>query len=121
MLNKKQSEARECYQPPQRDIGTSAYLKLYKKSEAFLKKLLWENLPQESKIFLFGSRAAGDNSKNADIDIGIISENLDSKLIIKIKEIIEDSFVPFKVDIVDFSKVDETFKRKALRRIVEWK
>jgi predicted nucleotidyltransferase len=101
--------------------NTSGYRQLYEKSEDFLKKLLKENLPADSRIFLFGSRAAGGHSRSSDIDIGVISENLDKKVIIKLKEIIDESFVPFKVDIVDFSKVDEDFKQKALRRIVQWK
>ena len=96
------------------------YQKLYKKSEDFIKRLLIENLPAGSKIFLFGSRAKGDSSKSSDIDVGVMSGNLDKKTIIKIKEIIDESFVPFRVDIVDFSKVDENFKKEALRRIVPW-
>ncbi len=100
---------------------TLTYQALYKKSEDFLKKILKENLPGDSKIFLFGSRAVGEQSKSADIDIGVMSGKLDRKMIFKIKEIIDESFVPFKVDIVDFSKVDENFKKKALRKIVLWK
>ena len=99
---------------------TLTYEALYKKSEDFLKKILKENLPGGSKIFLFGSRAMGEQSKSSDIDIGVMSGELDRKMIFKIKEIIDESFVPFKVDIVDFSKVDENFKKKALRKIVRW-
>ncbi len=100
---------------------TLTYQALYKKTEDFLKKILKENLPGDSKIFLFGSRAASEQSKSSDIDIGVMSGKLDRKMIVKIKEIIDESFVPFKVDIVDFSKVDENFKKKALRKIVPWK
>ena len=99
---------------------TLSYQALYKKSEDFLKKILKENLPGDSKIFLFGSRAVSEQSKSSDIDIGVMPGKLDSKVIVKIKEIIDESFVPFKVDIVDFSKVDEDFKKKALRKIVPW-
>jgi len=102
------------------EANRMTYHKLYKKSEDFLKKLLKQNLPADSKFFLFGSRAMGEHSKSSDIDIGVMSENLDNKTILKIKEIIDESFVPFKVDIIDFSKTDENFKREALRRIVRW-
>ena len=97
-----------------------SYQMLYKRSEDFLKKILKENLPVDSKIFLFGSRAVSEQSKSSDIDIGVMSGKLDRKMIIKIKEIIDESFVPFKVDIIDFSKVDENFKKKALRKIIPW-
>jgi len=103
------------------EIHSPSYPALYKKSEDFLKKLLIETLPEDSEIFLFGSRAAGDHSWNSDIDIGVVAEKLDYKTIVKIKEIVDDSFVPFKVDIVDFSKADDGFKQIALRSIIRWK
>lgn len=103
--------------PPASTITTE---QLYQKSEDFLKQLLKQNLGQDSHIFLFGSRAAGDFSRSSDVDIGVISDNLDRKTIIKLKEIIAESFVPYKVDIVDFAKVDEAFKKEALRSIVRW-
>ncbi len=98
-----------------------SYQALYEKSEYFLRKLMIKNLPEDSKIFLFGSRAEGNHSRSSDIDIGVISKKLDEKMIVKLKEIIDDSFVPFKVDIVDFSRADKKFKNKALKRIVQWK
>ena len=50
-----------------------------------------------------------------------MAEHLDQGVIIKLKEIIEESFVPFKVDIVDFSRVDDVFRKQALRRTIPWK
>jgi predicted nucleotidyltransferase len=63
----------------------------------------------------------GNYSRNSDIDIGVMAEHLDQGVIIKLKEIIEESFVPFKVDIVDFSRVDDVFRKQALRRTIPWK
>jgi len=96
------------------------YETLYKQCEEYLIKLLKENLPKDSKAFLFGSRARGDCSRNSDIDIGILAGNLDNKIIVKMKEIIDESFIPFDVDIVDFSKVKDSFKKEALRSAVQW-
>jgi|GEM_PF-939328 len=109
------------HRPGKAGVFSPAYLKLYQESESFLKQLLIKNLPSDSQIFLFGSRATGVYSKNSDIDIGIIANNIDEKTIIKLKEIIDESFVPFKVDIVDFSSVDDGFKKEALKSIVQWK
>jgi hypothetical protein len=33
---------------------------------------------------------------------------------------LEESLVPYKVDIVDFFYVDEAFKNMALKKIIEW-
>lgn len=53
------------------------------------------------QIFLFGSRARKDNSKFSDLDIGFISSDNISKEIVILKEIIEESNIPYKVDIVN--------------------
>ena len=121
MLSKKQPETPGRRQSQSAAPNALTYQDLYKRSEDYLKELLKDNLPADSKVFLFGSRAKGDQSKSSDIDIGVISGKLNRKLIIKLKEIISESFVPFNVDIVDFSKVDEDFKKEALRSIIEWK
>ena len=93
---------------------------LYEKSKVFIKNTLKKNLPKGTNVFLFGSRACGERSRGADIDIGVLGTDIDSKIIIKIKEEIAESFVPFEVDIVNFDDVDEEFKKIALRRIEKW-
>jgi len=94
---------------------------LYQKSENYLKELLKQQLPENSQYFLFGSRARGDNGKMADIDIGIIAESaLPLRTISEIKEFIEESFVPYSVDLVDFTIATESFKQQALRKVVPW-
>ncbi len=95
--------------------------KLYQQSTEFLKQLLIKKLPADSKIFLFGSRAQRKHSTSSDVDIGIESENLSPMLLSEIKEIIEESFVPYHVDLVDFSQVSDDFKREALKQIEIWK
>ncbi|HLP48452.1 MAG TPA: nucleotidyltransferase domain-containing protein [Candidatus Kapabacteria bacterium] len=119
MNKKKNPEA--SHQPLKREPETPAYRKFYSQCEAFLKKLLADNLPADCRIFLFGSRATGKYSRNSDIDIGVMAEHIDQGIIIKLKEIIEESFVPFKVDIIDFSRVDDNFRTEALKKTIQWK
>jgi len=93
---------------------------LYQQSEAYLKKILKEKLPPGSCFFLFGSRARGTAGEMADIDIGIVpAEELQDELEI-IQEEIEQSFVPYSVDLVDFSKISESFKQQALKKTIPW-
>jgi len=74
------------------------------------------------KIFLFGSRARGDDYIFSDIDIGIIPyEKFDGKKITLLKEKIENLNIPYKVEIVNFMEVSKEFKQEALKRIVIWK
>lgn len=73
------------------------------------------------KVFLFGSRACGNEKFYSDIDIGILGkEKLNSVVIANIENELEESIVPYNVDIVDFSKVDKDFKRYALEKIIKW-
>lgn len=68
------------------------------------------------KIYLFGSWAQGKEKYSSDIDLGIWvkSEKLFRKLaLLRIK--LEESTIPYKVDIVDLTKVDETFLKKVER------
>ena len=77
---------------------------------------------EKVRIFLFGSRARGDSFTVSDVDIGYIpKENFDERKITFLKDKIEDSNIPYKVEIVNFSKVSEDFKNEALKDIEIWK
>lgn len=78
------------------------------------------NLPFQ--VFLFGSRACGNAKQFSDIDVGFLG-NQKFPLLTKfaIEDDLDESIVPFKVDLVDFSAVDEKFKTFALQQIVIWK
>jgi predicted nucleotidyltransferase len=73
-------------------------------------------------IILFGSRARGNFNRFSDIDIGIIpNDKLDNKKITLLKDSLENMNIPYTIDIVDLSKVSNTFKQKALKEKVIWK
>ena len=72
-------------------------------------------------IFVFGSRAARRNSKSSDLDIGILGNRPVSKgTLAKIKEELAESMVPYHIDLVDFTEVDNNFKKIALKKVVIW-
>ena len=82
-----------------------------------LKKFLEENLKGKNvKVYLFGSRAKGSNSQYSDIDIAI-EGNID---ISPLKEIIEESNLPQKVDIVDMKYISDEFKQEILKHGKRW-
>jgi len=73
------------------------------------------------KIYLFGSRARGDYVAESDIDIALDGGAIiDLALLEKIKEEIEDTTIPFTVDIVDLHRVSEDFKKQILQDAVIW-
>lgn len=72
-------------------------------------------------VFLYGSRAAGKEKHYSDLDIGLWSTNkIDRTLIRKINDSIEESIVPYHIDVIDFTIADEKFKKIALREIEIW-
>jgi len=68
-----------------------------------LKYFLLEAFPKEH-IYLFGSRARGDASANSDIDIAIESSRTLSEKLSQVRFEIEESLIPYKVDLVELSK-----------------
>ena len=75
-----------------------------------------------SKFFCLEVELVEMKKKMSDIDIGLLgNEKFPVQLKFAIEEAIEESIVPFKVDLIDFYNVDEIFKAEALKKIVEWK
>lgn len=85
--------------------------------------LLRENLlnffrqNSEVEVFLFGSSIKHD--RFGDIDVGIKGKVKDSE-VRKLREFFEDSNFPFKVDVINFNKVDEPFEKNVLENKVLW-
>ena len=83
-----------------------------------IKKIILEFVDQKThQLFLFGSRASGQARKFSDFDIGIKGkEPLSLKTIALIKEVLEDSDLPFEVDVIDLAGATEKFKKMALTK-----
>lgn len=82
---------------------------------SILKNIIFKYLnPEKYSVFIFGSRAAGKNKKYSDIDVGIEGENpLDFKIISLLNDAFEESNLPYTVDVVDFTRVSDRFKKIA--------
>ncbi len=65
---------------------------------------------QKLKVWLFGSRARGSYKKYSDIDLLIDSDpQLIEAQLIKIKEALEESQLPFKVDLVKIEDLNVSY------------
>jgi predicted nucleotidyltransferase len=77
-----------------------------------VKKIVLSNIDKkETCVFLFGSRADKSSSSRSDIDIGIKCKNDLGKTRYRILNAIEESNVPYKVDLVDLTHADDDFKK----------
>lgn len=92
--------------------------------EKYKKKLIEiiEKYISDSKIYLFGSRAKGRHRETSDVDISIdAGKELSSNLLYKIKDEIEESNIPYFVDVVDFNYVSDEMKNQILKNGILWK
>src|SRR4030042_165065 len=97
-------------------------ISFYLKSQNTVKKIILENLPKDIDIYLFGSGVTNEHSYNSDIDVALDPHfDFDENIIRKIKDLIEDSYVPFKVDIIDLRKVSDRFKKEVFKKVKKWR
>ena len=87
-----------------------------------LKDIVLSNIDRDNVVvFLFGSRASGKASERADIDIGLWAESkLPRRLYHEIRNAVDESIIPYKVDIVDFTRTDPEFTSIATKDIEIW-
>ncbi len=93
--------------------------KISENPEKEIKNIIFQFLdPKEYQVFIFGSRVTGKAQKYSDYDVGIRGKkSLPSKIKVLIEEALEESDLPYKVDIIDFSLVSPNFKKVALSKI----
>jgi len=69
---------------------------------------------QGASIFVFGSRARGDYKKFSDLDI-VVEGVVPASLISGIRESLEESSLPFRVDIVQIHELADSYREGVLR------
>ncbi len=88
-------------------------------SEAYIKQLLQKHLPKGSSVYLFGSRARNDGRWNSDYDLWIDAEIAHTTLA-EISDELEESFVPFNVDLVTTAQLRGIFGEQVKREAKRW-
>jgi hypothetical protein len=76
----------------------------------------------DCQVYLFGSRAAGNYKDASDFDIGVLAARDISRELSLARERLEDSNIPFTVDLVDLSSTSEEFARRVREEgVLLWK
>lgn len=70
---------------------------------------------------IFGSRARGDYRKASDIDIALFGDRLTFSINTKIFYDIDDLYLPYKIDLINFNSIgpDDKIKDNILKEGVE--
>lgn len=98
-------------------------MKLGHISQARLKRLIKEvfarHLPKEEyRLFFFGSRVKGSSFPRSDIDLGFEGEGaIPAAIKLEIEEELQNLPTLYKIDLVDFKDVSESFKKTALKKV----
>lgn len=75
----------------------------------------------KARVYLFGSRAVGDARENSDIDVAVLPlEPLPAGTLSRIRQTLEESHVPWHVDLVDLSSASPDLARSVTRQGIEW-
>jgi predicted nucleotidyltransferase len=85
-------------------------------------KIILANIPLDQyAVFVFGSRAGTTYKEYSDLDVGVYgTEKISQDILYKVRELLDASTIPYKVDIVDFNRVSNEFKEIALKKIQIW-
>ncbi|MCF7800309.1 nucleotidyltransferase domain-containing protein [Candidatus Babeliales bacterium] len=76
----------------------------------------------DCKIYLFGSRARKEHRLNSDIDIAInCNKKIEHIFLAQIRNDLDESNIPFLVDVVDFQTVALELQKNILAEGIIWK
>lgn len=74
-----------------------------------------------AQVYLIGSCARGDYRRESDIDIAVeLLEPTQKTLISDIRDALEQSDIPFVVDVFDYSQLDEAYRAEIQKEGVLW-
>ena len=77
--------------------------------------------PTPVDVYLFGSWASGTQRSTSDIDVAIESaERLPRHLLASLREALEESTIPNRVDVVDLAETDTAFRDRVRREGIRW-
>jgi len=92
-------------------------ISVYESSLGMLKDMARDVFKGEDvTVILFGSRVRGDYFETSDVDVGILPKGeVNRSKIALFRERIENSNIPYKVDVVDLSQASKEFSDKVLK------
>jgi predicted nucleotidyltransferase len=70
------------------------------------------------EVFVFGSSLEQEHF--GDIDLGVQGSGVDRKDLIRLKEFLEESNLPFFVDVVNFNEVSDDFRDNVMEQPILW-
>jgi len=77
---------------------------------------------EHAELYLFGSRARGENRQTSDIDLALRSDTDLTSTLVRLREKFEESLIPYEVDVLQLEKAGEAFQEEIKREgVLIWK
>ena len=77
-----------------------------------IRDILQKHLTTDCKVWVFGSRAKNQTKYNSDLDIALEHSTIISPMILaSLRDDLDDSLLPYQVDIIDINEVSTSFKQ----------
>lgn len=75
----------------------------------------------QAQLILFGSRACGKAHRTSDIDLAVRAERaIPDWLLAEMRRRLEESRIPFRIDLIDYATAPEEIKRAIDREGILW-
>ncbi len=72
-------------------------------------------------VYLFGSRASGSARRASDVDIAVeAQEPLPPRVLARLRDRLEESTVPYRVEILDFASAGDDLRKRIKQEGVVW-
>ena len=75
---------------------------------------IFDNYCPKAEIWAYGSRIKGNAHDGSDLDLVVKSFNSENVKLSELKQLINDSNIPFLIDINEFDKLPEYFQKEIL-------
>lgn len=73
----------------------------------------------KAEIWAYGSRIKNESHSGSDLDLTVKDFNEAGKSIVKLREILNDSDIPFLIEIQEFDRLPEAFQNEILKKYVQ--
>ena len=72
----------------------------------------------KAEIWAYGSRIKNESHSGSDLDLTVKTFNEEGKSIAELREILNDSDIPFLIEIQEFDRLPEAFRDEILKKYV---
>lgn len=107
---------------PQAETRTDPPSELREQAFAEIRRRIFAHLGgRAARVYLFGSCARGDWRQSSDVDVAVEPlEPVPDDLFPAIRDALEESDIPYFVDVVDWRRADPALRATILREGILW-